>query len=42
MGPNPFSPSPNAFMRMGDITHRCIDLGTLGETYSIAYANNYR
>ena len=34
--------SPHAFLSMGDITHRTIDIGTLGGSYSSATGINYR
>jgi probable HAF family extracellular repeat protein len=42
IGTSPFDPSPHAFLSVGDITHKSIDLGTLGGTYSVAYGINTR
>ncbi|HEU5296233.1 MAG TPA: hypothetical protein VFU71_15750 [Burkholderiaceae bacterium] len=42
IGPSPFDPSPHAFLSVGAITHKSIDLGTLGGSYSVAYGINAR
>lgn len=42
IGTSPFDPPPHAFISMGDITHRSIDMGTLGGSYSVAYGINMR
>lgn len=41
VGPNAFDPPPHAFLSEGQITHRTIDLGTLGGSYSSATGINY-